>query len=499
MTGNPSLYLVKSSSYFGLTTRFILTLGACGWLIVVANLFRIAERSRWVFPFVDDLAGLMTTTLILIVVGLSPLAIRMMLGGGMDNAKAEKKSTAGFSIIQWLYQSLSSIKLTIFLLSASTLLIFFGTLDQVHYGIYHTQQKYFEHAFVVWQYPRQFIYGASLQWLQLPMPGGYLLGPLLILNLSVAHFRYFRPSWKKVGIPFIHAGIVILLLGQLWTQVRQIDYFLWLAEGDRGNFVEAFHLDEFVIIDKSDAEKDRVYAWDINALSRSNATLEHADLPFDVDVLWFVRNAAIFLRSQATNPYPQMPFDRGLGAERDYVAIAMPPTYKEGERNITTAVVRLNAAEGPIGTWLVSNIFRQTMPLREFFPVQGFEYQGREFELAIRFKRAYLPAELELLEFRHDRYPGTNIPFNFSSEMRIHETDAGTSRDTLIYMNNPLRYGGLTFYQASFADEDTKSMLQVVANPARWIPYLASTVITIGLVLQFMISLFVHAGRRKAA
>lgn len=488
---------MKSSSYFGLTTRFILTLAACGWLIVVANLFRIAERSRWVFPFVEDLPGLMTTTLMLIVVGLSPLAIRMMLGRTDAKAKSDKKPRPGFSPIQWVYQTLSSIRLTIFLLSASTLLIFLGTLDQVHYGIYHTQQKYFEHAFVVWQYPQQFIYGASLQWLKLPMPGGYFLGPLLIANLSVAHFRYFRPSWKKVGIPFIHAGIVILLLGQLWTQVRQIDYFLWLGEGDRGNFVEAFHLDEFVIIDKSDEEKDRVYAWDISALSRSNATLEHSELPFEMDVLWFVRNAAIFERSQATNPYPQMPFNRGLGAERDYVALAMPPTFAEGERNITSAVVRLNAEEGPIGTWLVSNIFRQTLPLREFFPVQGFEYQGREYELAIRFKRAYLPAELELLEFRHDRYPGTEIPFNFSSEMRIHETEAGTSRDTLIYMNNPLRYGGLTFYQASFADEDTKSMLQVVANPARWIPYLASLVITIGLVLQFMISLFVHAGRRK--
>lgn len=140
----------------------------------------------------------------------------------------------------------SSIHLTLFLLTASVILIFFGTLDQVHYGIYHTQQKYFEHLFVVWQYPLQWIYGDQLRWLHIPMPGGYLIGPLLVINLVCAHFRYFRPSWKKAGIPMIHAGIVLLLLGQLWTQVRQKEYFLWLAEGEKSNFVESFHYDELV-------------------------------------------------------------------------------------------------------------------------------------------------------------------------------------------------------------------------------------------------------------
>jgi hypothetical protein len=395
---------------------------------------------------------------------------------------------------------LSSIKLTLFLLTASVLLIFFGTLDQVKFGIYFTQQKYFEHAFVVWDYPVQWLGGEYLQWLQIPMPGGYLLGPLLIVNLAFAHFRYFRPSWKKIGIPFIHGGVVLLLLGQLWTQLWQVEYFLWLGEGERQNFVEAFHQDEFVLIDKTAEETDTVYSWDVEAVSKTGNTLSHPEIPFDIEVLWFARNASIFPRPpNSASSFPPMPFDRGLGAERNLVALPQRPTFAEGERNVTSAIVRIKDGPDAIGTWLVSNIFRQTLPMREFFPSQTFEHEGRTWELSLRFKRAYLPATIELVDFKHDRYPGTQIPYNFSSDVRIHEPGSNQGRDTLIYMNHPLRYAGLTFYQASFADNDTKSMFQVVRNPVRWVPYLACVITTLGLVLQFLTSLYFHSRRRREA
>lgn len=486
--------------HLGLVSRFVLILAASGWIVSVVNLMHLAERSGWIVPVVDDLPSLLVSTLLVIVAALTPTAFRLLVLSARDGTTAQSgKKSKPQSVGRFLFNSFSTVRLTIMLLAASVVLVFFGTLDQVHYGIYHAQNKYFAHAFVVWEYPLQFIWGEYLSWFHLTMPGGYLLGPLLVVNLAVAHFRYFRPSWKKAGIPLIHGGIILLLLGQLWTQVRQVDYFMWLGEGESSNFVEAFHYDEFVVIDKSDPDSDRVFSWNIRALENANGVLSHNELPFVIDVVWFAKNAAIFPRSAARTNYGVMPFDRGLGAERDYVVLAMPPTYAEGERNVTSAIVRLSGDDGRIGTWLVSNIFRQTLPLREFFPVQSFEYDGRQYEIAIRFKRAYLPAELELIEFRHDRYPGTDIPFNFSSEMRIHNPETGSSRNALIYMNHPLRFGGLTFYQASFADEDTKSMLQVVSNPARWVPYVSSLIISAGLTLQFVISLFVHARRRKTS
>ncbi len=59
----------------------------------------------------------------------------------------------------------------------------------------------------------------------------------------------------------------------------------------------------------------------------------------------------------------------------------------------------------------------------------------------------------------------------------------------LIYMNQPLRYAGKTFYQASFGKNDTLSILQVVANPGWLLPYISCVLVTLGLLVHFGISL----------
>ena len=81
--------------------------------------------------------------------------------------------------------------------------------------------------------------------------------------------------------------------------------------------------------------------------------------------------------------------------------------------------------------------------------------------------------------------------------MRINPPGGGEGREVLIYMNNPLRYAGLTFYQASFDNKAT--ILEVVRNPSWLVPYVACGAIALGLVIQFLIHLsaFVR-GRRRA-
>jgi hypothetical protein len=64
-------------------------------------------------------------------------------------------------------------------------------------------------------------------------------------------------------------------------------------------------------------------------------------------------------------------------------------------------------------------------------------------------------------------------------------------------MNNPLRYAGETYYQGGFEPGDTVSILQVVKNPARLTPYLACTLVGVGLLIQFLMHL-VGFGKRAA-
>jgi hypothetical protein len=66
-------------------------------------------------------------------------------------------------------------------------------------------------------------------------------------------------------------------------------------------------------------------------------------------------------------------------------------------------------------------------------------------------------------------------------------------------MNQPLRYGGKAFYQASFGKNDTLSILQVVENPGWLLPYASCVLVALGLLLHFAISLRRSVARRHAA
>jgi hypothetical protein len=65
-------------------------------------------------------------------------------------------------------------------------------------------------------------------------------------------------------------------------------------------------------------------------------------------------------------------------------------------------------------------------------------------------------------------------------------------------MNNPLRYGGETYYQSGFDERDSQvTILQVVRNPGWLTPYFSCALVSIGLVVQFMWHLLGFARKRK--
>jgi hypothetical protein len=70
-------------------------------------------------------------------------------------------------------------------------------------------------------------------------------------------------------------------------------------------------------------------------------------------------------------------------------------------------------------------------------------------------------------------------------------------------MNNPLRYGGHTFYQYQMSASEmaqrrgeVSSTFQVVRNPSWLTPYLSTVLISLGLLLQFCSHLWNAVKRR---
>lgn len=106
------------------------------------------------------------------------------------------------------------------------------------------------------------------------------------------------------------------------------------------------------------------------------------------------------------------------------------------------------------------------------------------YVVAFANRRLDLGFELALKQFNVGRYQGTMRAASYESVVTVPELG-----DVKISMNEPLKHGGYTFYQASFEQDEagrpTASVLSVNRDPGRWFKYLGSLLIVLGSTLLF--------------
>ena len=377
-----------------------------------------------------------------------------------------------------LVRIFTSLRLTVALLGLGLVLVFWGTLAQVHLGLYRAQNEFFRSFFIFWQ-PA----GSSLR---IPIfPGGYFIGGMLLLNLVAAHTRYYQSGFKKIGIVMIHVGVVLLLVGQFLTDFLSTESSMHMRNGETRNFSEADRNFELAVIDATDKESDKVVAIPGQLLAQGGE-IRPPELPFALKVKTFFPNSS--LAEKPAEGYQGVKTTAGFGS--DLWWRELPRETVMERRDTPSGIIELVTPQGSLGTFLVSGFLSRP---------QEFAHDGRKYELELRPERFYKPFSLHLVEFKHDKYPGTDIPKNFSSRVRLQRPDTGEDREVLIYMNSPLRYWGETYYQASFDPDDQGTILQVVHNPSWLTPYFSCVLVGAGLVVQFLTHLIAFATKRKTA
>jgi hypothetical protein len=379
--------------------------------------------------------------------------------------------------IERVFGWLGSLRLTVLCLAGASLLVFAGTLAQVDVGIYVAQAKYFRSWFILWDLP-----GTSLR---LPVfPGGYLLGAVILVNLLCAYARRAGFTRKNIGLWLVHLGLALMLLGQLASDILAVESSMRLTEGEARNYSEDPRRVELAVIDTSAAQDDRVVAIPQNVLARPGE-IPHPDLPFTVRVARYWPNSVHVPSGEATGPALAT---QGLGLQ--FRLRETPAETRQDRRDMPTAYVELLSPTGSLGTWAVSLWLDRS---------QTVTFQNRTYDLTLRLARYYKPFAIQLVKFTHEKYRGTDTPRNFASDIRLRNTQTGEDRALRIYMNNPLRYGGETFYQSGFDERDPRvSILQVVRNPGWVTPYLACALVGLGLTVQFLSHLFEFVREKRA-
>ena len=114
-------------------------------------------------------------------------------------------------------------------------------------------------------------------------------------------------------------------------------------------------------------------------------------------------------------------------------------------------------------------------------------------------RRVVLPFALKLEHFQVGHDPGTMNPSSYSSLVSV-VGDHAPEKPAVIQMNEPLKWGGFIFYQASFIPEmprPTTSILSVNYDPGRFLKYFGSFLIVLGAILLFAAKKF--RGLKKEA
>ncbi len=324
-----------------------------------------------------------------------------------------------------ILRAAASLRLTLACLAYAMVLVLLGTFAQVSEGLFVAQERYFKSWFI-W-----FDIGDT----SVPiLPGGHLLGAIIVVNLLAAHLTRFRWSWSKLGIHVIHVGLLLLILSQFFTDYLARESRITLDVGQRTDFTEAPRESEFVV--------------------------GQTVIPFtELQSGQTIPLPAGELRILATHANARVTVD------------SVTPLPRE---------TRLDRRDLPV----VEYEFNGSKSVATLQPTTNHQQPTTFLPPHLRPARTALPFTLQLDEFIHDRHPGTSVPSRFASRLNLTDEN-GATRPVQIEMNQPLRIAGRTIYQASFANDDQTSILQVVENPTSILPYIACALITLGLLLQF--------------
>ncbi len=398
------------------------------------------------------------------------------------------KSPSPRSLARKVFDVLSGFGLATVTLLLLGLLTWLATLEQIDNGLYPTLNKYF-HWKSVFLVPE--INGKTI-WL--PLPGGYWVCAVLLVNLILGGIIRIRKGWQHAGNIIAHFGIIFMLLGAGVSHHFSERGNMAVFEGSSSDAAEDYL--EYVvemaeIKDGKPATIHVIRGKFIDDLGDTERTFKLPALPFDLELGGYLENALALTTAE------RAPAKHELIARNYYLT----PKQK---------MVPPEPAE-QYSAGCYARIVNRTGGKSEPFILLGGAFQpftwregDRVFTIEMRKRVWPMPFTVKLDKFIADFHPGTSVAAKFSSD--ITRLERGGSSSLTISMNNPMRYEGLTFFQASYGSsgepphQKMYSVFEIVRNPADQWPKWSLCIVAFGMFVTFMIKLtsFLAAGSRKS-
>lgn len=113
-----------------------------------------------------------------------------------------------------------------------------------------------------------------------------------------------------------------------------------------------------------------------------------------------------------------------------------------------------------------------------------FEINGLQVKMMYGAKILDLPFAIQLNDFQLERYPGSNSPASYASQVTLIDKAVGLEKPYRIFMNNVLNYKGYRFFQSSYDKDELGTVLSVNKDGmGTLVTYIGYFLMTVGMML----------------
>ncbi len=396
----------------------------------------------------------------------------------MEPSDTQTNSKAPRSIPGKILDVLSGFGLATITMLLLALLTWFATLEQIDNGLYPTLTKYFDwrSAFLLPEINGKMV--------PLPLPGGYWVCVVLLVNLILGGIIRIRKGWRHYGNLIAHFGIIFMLVGGGVSHHFSERGNMAVGEGESSNAAEDYFEYVVEVTEIKDGKAGTVHVIrgkDIEDLDGANARIFRLpDMPFDLELTGFMKNAVPVSASERAPDRQQFIADGYFLMEKPKL-----PKAEEAERFTAGTYARILKRDGTKSDPFI-------LAGASFHPF-SYRLDDRVFTVDMRKRLWPMPFTLKLDKFTAAFHPGTMRPAKFVSN--VTRIENGGEAKVTIQMNEPMRYEGLTFFQASYGPpgagpgDKMYSVFEIVRNPSDKWPEYSLWIVSFGMAVTFLIKL----------
>ena len=403
----------------------------------------------------------------------------------MEDKPTKTEARAKKSVARKVYDFLSGFKLATVLLLFLLLLTWLATLEQIDQGLYPTLNKYFSWK-SLWFVPE--LNGKTVPVI---LPGGYYVCALLLVNMILGGIVRIGKGPKKIGNLISHFGIVFMLLGGGVAHHFSERGNMAVGEGETSDVAEDYFEYVIEVAEVEDDEREVFHVIRGKHLTGleggQTSVFEFDGIPFSLEVSGYLKNTI------PASALEQAPAKNELVADGYY--LFSKSSEINAEANMAGAYARVIYEDGEKSApFILAGASFHPFTVRD---------GDRLFTVDMRKRLWLMPFEVKLDVFTADFHPGTRRPAKFVSDIR--RVENGQESEVTIQMNEPMRYEGFTFFQASYGPpgagpgDRMYSVFEVVKNPADKWPEYSLYVVAFGMLVTFLTKLGGHlsAASRK--